>query len=302
MNQIRIKHLLFEVTNKCNFNCKYCYFFNSNKIPDELDTDSVFRIIKHYKKNYQGLSIGFTGGEPFMREDIEEIFEYSKSLGLKVAVGSNGSLINDYISAIRKNIDSITINYDGYEKYFNYVTGTNKHKTVEKNIELLSDKNINFGIHTNITPKNINNFNSILDFVLSVDAKFWQIGFIYPSFDSEKSHDKYLLDQKELEEIINKIKKVKNVRIDYSLLDASNFPRKGKRIFAPFFVIRPDGSFYPMVDVSNRWVLANDFLNDINQEKLIKFIKVLQKCFTQAENKINNKLVVEPYRLIRKNV
>ena len=57
--------------------------------------------------------LGFTGGEPFMRNDIMDILWYAKKSGFEVIIYSNGSLIDekiaDELADLRPNKVDITI-------------------------------------------------------------------------------------------------------------------------------------------------------------------------------------------------
>jgi radical SAM protein with 4Fe4S-binding SPASM domain len=64
----------FELTHRCNASCDYCYVRHSPK-PD-LPTGKILEVIDILSENGI-LSIHFTGGEPFVRSDIEEILAHA---------------------------------------------------------------------------------------------------------------------------------------------------------------------------------------------------------------------------------
>ena len=53
-------------------------------------------------------SVRFTGGEPFLRNDLKEILEYAKSKGLYVILNTNGSLLKE---DVLKYVDDILISF-----------------------------------------------------------------------------------------------------------------------------------------------------------------------------------------------
>src|SRR5271169_6479398 len=73
---------VFELTYRCNLKCRHCYVAPSavNERGKELDTKQVFTILDQLA-GAGCLNIGFTGGEPFLREDIFEILGYAKNKG-----------------------------------------------------------------------------------------------------------------------------------------------------------------------------------------------------------------------------
>jgi len=86
----------FEVTARCNLNCVHCYI--SRPVNDqeawgkELTTEEFCRLLDEIAD--EGcLSILFTGGEPFVREDFPEIYIYAKRKGFLVALFTNGTTL-----------------------------------------------------------------------------------------------------------------------------------------------------------------------------------------------------------------
>jgi pyruvate formate lyase activating enzyme len=76
----------------CNFKCPYCQ--NASLIPlnsgREVEVEEVKRRIV---KNYELLdAVGFTGGEPALQPHaVKEVFYWTKKLGLKTFINTNGS-------------------------------------------------------------------------------------------------------------------------------------------------------------------------------------------------------------------
>lgn len=86
------------VTYRCNLRCAFCYagcHVTANPIGHnaELPTEALCGIIKKIYEEAQVPSISFTGGEPVLRNDLPELIAYAKSLGMRVNLISNGTLI-----------------------------------------------------------------------------------------------------------------------------------------------------------------------------------------------------------------
>ena len=108
--------ILWEITNTCNYNCAYCIFSSSNKVDKmELSYNEVLSVLQQLK-NKHFTHIKFTGGEPFVRQDMINILQESKKLGFCVDISTNGSLITkDKAKALRDiNFDMIHISLDGF--------------------------------------------------------------------------------------------------------------------------------------------------------------------------------------------
>ncbi|MFX0004463.1 MAG: tetraether lipid synthase Tes [Candidatus Hodarchaeota archaeon] len=84
---------LIDLTNRCNFNCNFCY---ANVLQSgylvEPTLEEIDRIMKHFRsKPMPAVAIMFTGGEPTVRKDFPEICKMAKDNGFKeVIVATNG--------------------------------------------------------------------------------------------------------------------------------------------------------------------------------------------------------------------
>ena len=81
------------LTYRCNNSCACCY---SRCKPDnsahELCTSDVKQIIDAFKTRAKLPFFSFTGGEPLLRDDLEELIRYAVSAGLSVNLITNGTL------------------------------------------------------------------------------------------------------------------------------------------------------------------------------------------------------------------
>jgi radical SAM protein with 4Fe4S-binding SPASM domain len=69
---------------------------------DELSTEEWKRIILIFKEEAKIPFFSFTGGEPLLRPDLEELASYARSLGLRVNLITNGSLATNERAASLK--------------------------------------------------------------------------------------------------------------------------------------------------------------------------------------------------------
>lgn len=147
----------FELTKKCNFNCKHCYQFDKNKT--ELSTNDIKSIIDILYD--QGcLLITLTGGEVFLRKDFIEIYKYIKLKGMLVTIFTNISLLTDDIINIFKLYPPIKISISLYgtnnTEYDEFTETKNSFSKVIQNLEKLVLNNINFELRTIATTYNYN--------------------------------------------------------------------------------------------------------------------------------------------------
>ena len=110
---MRIPHLILEITERCNFDCKQC--FADSKEGERLKFKEIKRIIKES----QGLNtkeIVLTGGEPLLHPKFKEIIKFISSQKINIGIRSNGSLIDkemaNFLSGF-ENIKWVCIALDG---------------------------------------------------------------------------------------------------------------------------------------------------------------------------------------------
>ena len=130
---MKLKSLVLAVTYKCNSRCSFCSIWK-NKPKKEID-------MSYYKKLPFFESINLTGGEPFMREDIDDIIEIIKKKTKRILFATNGLLTERILKIAKKypeigyriSIDGIGDVHDkmrgipgGFEKSINTIKGLKK--------------------------------------------------------------------------------------------------------------------------------------------------------------------------------
>jgi len=89
-----IRPLMFSyyITHRCNLGCRYCCDgegkrFKEDPIP-ELSTADACRLISILRR--AGDTLDITGGEPLVRDDLEEIFSHAKQIGFRTVLNTKG--------------------------------------------------------------------------------------------------------------------------------------------------------------------------------------------------------------------
>ena len=85
-------YVQFELTERCNNKCYFCYNPLGRVSGNELSTQEVINILAQLQK--AGVfRINFNGGEPMMRSDFLQIIEYAHSLGFELHMNTNSTLV-----------------------------------------------------------------------------------------------------------------------------------------------------------------------------------------------------------------
>src|SRR5688500_10922471 len=84
----------WNLTKRCNLECAHCYLSAgpSETATDELSTDECFRIAGEILAVNPAPLFILSGGEPLLRNDLEQIAHFASSRGATVVVGTNGTL------------------------------------------------------------------------------------------------------------------------------------------------------------------------------------------------------------------
>lgn len=123
----------YEITLRCNLRCIMCplasqfddptsQIFQEYKREKELTTGEVFKLIDDSKRigiNY----FSITGGEPFIRKDIIDIFNYTKQKGMRCGILTNGILIDRAKAEkiVDSGLDILQFSLDGPEEVHNKI-------------------------------------------------------------------------------------------------------------------------------------------------------------------------------------
>jgi len=167
--------VMFELTYRCNFRCKHCYVPETykKKFKKELKTKEIFSILGQLA-DIGCFYLGFTGGEPFLREDIFDILWYAKKKGFQLIIYTNGSLIdeNKVQELKRLSPNKVDIAIPGLSKTaFECVSRVaGSRDKVFRAIDLLYRNGIKLGFKTCVLKENESAIKDIQDFAHSLGA------------------------------------------------------------------------------------------------------------------------------------
>jgi len=133
------KWIFVSLSHKCTYQCKICGVVKILK-GYELESDYIKKTIDEAAKWSWDSTVLFTGGEPFLRQDIFSLFDYSVNKNLKTEVVSNGSLINDVLAEkiVSSGINNIAISLDGAsENTHDFIRGKGAFNKAVKAIKML---------------------------------------------------------------------------------------------------------------------------------------------------------------------
>jgi MoaA/NifB/PqqE/SkfB family radical SAM enzyme len=97
-------YVIFFVTNRCNFRCNFCFYFDEiekGQKADELSLDEIRRIAPGIGPLMQ---LSLTGGEPFLRKDFTEVTKVllDHTHPVRVTIPTNGSLTSKTVAFLEE--------------------------------------------------------------------------------------------------------------------------------------------------------------------------------------------------------
>jgi MoaA/NifB/PqqE/SkfB family radical SAM enzyme len=105
--------VIFNITDKCNLKCAYCYANYYERRKDDLPFERVTAILDEVAA--MGCKrVSFGGGEPLLRPDIGKIVDEVKKRGMECAINSNGYFVPDKIEVLKR-VDALCLSLDGDE-------------------------------------------------------------------------------------------------------------------------------------------------------------------------------------------
>ena len=122
------RHLSLEVTARCNHACPFCYGVWHERpelAGEELSTEAWGEILEECAR--RGVEdVQFTGGEPLLRADLEELVDRARAAGLKTSVYTNASLLDEArLEGFKRRRTRISTSLPGLASY-GEMTGTGR--------------------------------------------------------------------------------------------------------------------------------------------------------------------------------
>lgn len=157
-----LAQLDIELTERCNNNCIHCCI----NLPASDDaaramesTRDDIRDILNQAASLGALQVRFTGGEPLLRPDFEELYLFARRLGLMVRLFTNGRLISPGLADLLARVPpllpiEITV-YGMEEQSYEAVSRVKgSFEQFRQGIEMLLQRNVNFVVKSALLPPN----------------------------------------------------------------------------------------------------------------------------------------------------
>jgi len=212
-----LRLLFWETTIRCNLSCAHCRRVEGDETAaSDMTTEQSIGLVDQLAELGSGQGfmpiLVFSGGEPLCRSDIFEIIEYADSKGIKPALATNGTMIDDAMAKRIKNsgIQRVSVSLDG-------ATGEvhNKLRLQEGSFEAalegignLRRNDVPFQINVTITKYNAHQLDDMFELAKSLGAVAVHIFMLVPVGCGEEFAEEDMLDSGEYEDMMVEIAKV----------------------------------------------------------------------------------------------
>ncbi|MBI5966445.1 MAG: radical SAM protein [Deltaproteobacteria bacterium] len=144
--------LVLSPTMRCNLSCYGCYASQYDK-GEELDTGEIHRLLNEARE--MGIHfITISGGEPFIREDLLDIFAAHEDIYFQVY--TNGTFIDGHLAQTLSRLGNVlpAISVEGWEKETDARRGPGAFQKVLSAMSHLRKEGVFFGFSATATRQN----------------------------------------------------------------------------------------------------------------------------------------------------
>jgi radical SAM protein with 4Fe4S-binding SPASM domain len=157
-----LSRLDVQLTERCNNNCIHCYInlpANDTQARErELTTERIKEILNDAAA-LGCLTVRFTGGEPLLRADFQDLYVHARRLGLKVLLFTNATLLTPALADILARIPprepiEITVYGMSKESYEAVTRAPGSYAAFRRGVQLLLDRQLPFIVKGTVLPPN----------------------------------------------------------------------------------------------------------------------------------------------------
>ncbi|WP_225335573.1 TIGR04347 family pseudo-SAM/SPASM protein [Halomicrobium urmianum] len=163
--------VVWNVTRQCNLYCQHCYASaDTETAPGELSTEEGKTLLSELA-DYGAPVVLFSGGEPLVRDDLEELIAHAADLGLRPVLSTNGTLITEERAADLRDagLQYAGVSVDGLPERNDAFRGEEgAFDAAVRGIENCLDAGLKTGLRYTITDHNAPDLEGVVDLLTDV--------------------------------------------------------------------------------------------------------------------------------------
>jgi len=170
--------LLAEVTYKCPLHCVFCYNpVDYTRYGEELSTDDWLRVLRQGRE-IGATQLGFSGGEPLVRDDLEIMVSEARKLGYYSNLITSGVGLNEKrIAAFKEGgLDHIQLSFQDSTREMNdFLSSTKTFELKQKVAKLIKKYDYPMVLNCVLHRHNIDHVQQILEMAEAMDAEYVEL-------------------------------------------------------------------------------------------------------------------------------
>jgi heme b synthase len=202
----RLQMIAWEITRSCNLFCAHCRSSSTaGTYEDELSAEECLHLIDRIVEVGKPVLI-LTGGEPLLRQDFFQIAGYAVRKGLRVVIGTNGTLITENVAAKLKEAPisrvAVSIDFPTNELQDKFRGKVGAFEAAVSGIARLRQAGVEVQINSTITKLNVKYLNELLELALEAGAVAFHPFMLVPT-GRGKGLEKVEMSPEEYEQTLN---------------------------------------------------------------------------------------------------
>jgi pyrroloquinoline quinone biosynthesis protein E len=170
--------LLAELTYRCPLHCVFCYNpLNYAAIENELTTAEWIKVMREARE-LGAAQLGFSGGEPLMRDDLEELVDEAHRLGFYTNLITSGVGLNEKrIQALKTaGLDHIQLSFqDSTQEMNDFLSSTKTFELKKRVAALIKQYDYPMVMNVVLHRHNLPHIDKIIEMALSLEAEYVEL-------------------------------------------------------------------------------------------------------------------------------
>ena len=170
--------LLAELTYRCPLHCVFCYNpLNYAAIQNELTTAEWIKVMREARQ-LGAAQLGFSGGEPLMRDDLEELVDEAHRLGFYANLITSGVGLNEKrIQALKTaGLDHIQLSFqDSTQEMNDFLSSTKTFELKKRVAALIKQYDYPMVMNVVLHRHNLPHIDKIIEMALSLEAEYVEL-------------------------------------------------------------------------------------------------------------------------------
>ncbi len=204
--EVSLPHVVaWNLTRRCNLECSHCYISAGSWQDDsnELDTTQCLEILDGVLAVNPSVLLILSGGEPLIRDDLEEIAGHAAAAGATVVVGTNGiGLTGARIESLKAaGVQGVAVSVDSLDPVYHdrFRHGSGALSDTIAAIDRCVDHELDFVIQTTLTKGNRSELSRLVAWAAEKGAVSFNLYFLVPTGRGERMEG---LSPEENEEVL----------------------------------------------------------------------------------------------------